>query len=856
MKKSVPLLVALLSGVCFWPGVIAAKTAGREVGLPGLGGGVRVTFDQQDIPHIYAKSWPDAARVLGYLHAGERLWQMDMFRRQGSGTVAEILGPSALESDILVRQLGIRRSCEAIWNSNEVPAQLRAELIAYAEGVNGRIAELGEQGLPVPFQKLGYKPAPWTPVDTLVFSKYMGWDQSGTMDDLWFGLMVEKLGVTAAEELWPIDRPYEVSAVKVQAERRKFGAASLSPSEGERVRVRVRGWVEAQNLESVNGRVVFPPHPGPLPLRGGEEEALRPTEDLFATLSPGPRIHPYAAAVRRYAKLRWFGRGGSFGSNNWAVDGSKTASGKPILCSDPHLGFSLPMLWYTCHISVGGENLVGVTFPGGPGFVIGHNDEIGWGLTNLQADAVDMFVESLNPADAMQYRHRGEWKQINRITEQVAVRGEATRTLNIDSTVHGPIISREGKPIALQWTGLGPTKDFVAIWRISHAKNLKQFLAATEDLTVPAMNVIYADRAGNIALHPCGALPIRLRGQGRIPMDGASGDNDWMGMIPRSVLPLAINPPDHFVASANARPTPLDYPHYLGWMWDCNYRIRRINDMLRPARKLTVETMKPIQFDAYDKAAERFVPVLLQDLKGVDLEDPVAKRALRELEKWNYVADTRAIGPAIWLRWFDIYRGQVWDDEWKSRGIEQPGGSWGFSGSNNREPELEVLEYLTREFPDSIWFDDRNTPGRESRPEIARRSFELAITSLKKQFGDDVEKWRWGNINQLQVRSLAQIPELGRNGGPTVGTEFTVNPGSNVGTVGGGASWRMIVDFGHPDRSVGIYPGGQSENPDSPHYDDQMSLWAKGEYVPLNMISDVKKLPAQAKVRTMTFRRP
>ena len=422
---------------------------------------------------------------------------MDLFRRQGLGTVAEILGPGALESDIRVRHLGIRHSCEAIWNSSEVPAQLRAELIAYAEGVNARIAELGEKGLPVPFQKLGCQPTPWTPVDTLVFSKYMGWDQSGKMDDLWFGLMVEKLGVTTAEELWPIDRPYEVSAVKVQADRRKYGAA---PS-----------------------------------------------------LAPVPGVAPaYAAAVRRYGKLRWLGLGGSFGSNNWAVDGSKAASGKPMLCNDPHLVFCLPMLWYTCHISVNGETLVGVTFPGGPGFVIGHNHHLGWGFTNLQPDAVDMFVEAINPADALQYRHRGEWKQINRITEQVAVRGKTAHALNIDSTLHVPIISRAGKPIALQWIGLVPMKNFMAIWRISRAKNLNQFLAATEDLTVPAMNVIYADRAGDIVLHPCGALPIRLRGWGRIPMDGVSGDNDWTGMFPRYELPLASIRP----IISSPRPTP------------------------------------------------------------------------------------------------------------------------------------------------------------------------------------------------------------------------------------------------------------------------------------------------------------
>src|SRR5439155_13570207 len=260
--------------------VVASMTAAfalarpaNEVALAGLGGGVKVYFDNHNIPHIYAKSWPDAARVLGYLHAGERLWQMDLFRRQGSGTVAEILGKDALESDIIVRQLGIRRGCEAAWNSAEVPAALRAELIAYAEGVNARIAELGEKRLPAAFQKLGYKPAPWTPVDTLVFSKYMGWDQSGTLDDLWFGLMVEKLGVSAAEQLWPIDRPYEVPTVKVQADRGKYTGTELVPVPG-----------------------------------AGSA---------------------YAAAVRRYSRLRWFGRGGSFGSNNWAVDGTKTASGKP-----------------------------------------------------------------------------------------------------------------------------------------------------------------------------------------------------------------------------------------------------------------------------------------------------------------------------------------------------------------------------------------------------------------------------------------------------------------------------------------------------------------------------------------------
>jgi penicillin amidase len=366
--------------------------------------------------------------------------------------------------------------------------------------------------------------------------------------------------------------------------------------------------------------------------------------------------------------------------------------------------------------------------------------------------------------------------------------------------------------------------------------------------------MIYADTAGNIAIHPCGTLPLRMHGEGRVPMDGASGQNDWTGTIPRGELPLAINPSDHFVASANGRPAPLAYPHYLGWMWDCNYRIRRINELLEKSKGLTVETMKPIQLDAYDKAAECFLPAMLAALTSDPPVDPLARNAVEELRRWDYIASTQAIGPVIWLRWFDKYRDAVWSDEWTSRGIAQPTGSWGFSGANRREPMLEVLEYMTREHPHAIWFDDRSTPARESRDDMIRRSFTAAMESLAKEYGADVRKWQWGQINQLKVNSLTQQSQWARSGGPVVGTSFTVNPGGDIGPVGGGASWRMVVDFAHLDRTVGVYPGGQSQDPDSPLYDDQIAVWAKGEYLPLHMLGDRAKLPQIAKTRSLVFR--
>jgi penicillin amidase len=771
----------------------------QPVKLPGLSSEVFVEIDDHGIPHVYAPSWNDAARVLGYLHAGDRLWQMDMFRRQASGTVSELLGKPSLESDVLVRRLGIRRTCEAMWKSGELPVALREELEAYAAGVNARIAELGSKGLPAMFGALGYEPAPWSPVDSLVFSKYMAWDQSGTDADLWFGMMTEKLGPAAVEELWPLERPYEVPTVKVQT----------------------------------------------LPSKNSARAPLVPIPGAFPA---------YEAALCELSKVRLLGRGLSFGSNNWAVDGTKTASGKPLLCSDPHLGFSLPSIWYTCHLSVRDENVAGVAFPGGPVVVIGHNDKIAWAMTNMQADAVDYFVETVDPQNPLRYQHRGEWKMMERVTEQIAVRGEATQELHIDSTVHGPIINRQDRTISLQWTGLEPTKDLAALWGVSHAKNLKQFLRALDDLTAPPLNMIYADTAGNIAIHPCGTLPLRLRGEGRIPMEGASGQNDWTGRIPRSELPLAINPSDHFVASANGRPAPLAYPHYLGWMWDCNYRIRRINELLEKSQGLTIETMKPIQLDIYDKAAERFLPTMLAALTSIPPAEPTARNAVEELRRWDYVATTQAIGPVIWLRWFEKYRDAVWNDEWTSRGISQPAGSWGFSGTNRREPMLEVLEYMTREHPHAIWFDDRSTPARESRDDMIRRSFTAAMESLAKEFGADIRKWNWGGINQLKVNSLTQQPELARNGGAVAGTCFTVNPGGDTGPVGAGASWRMIVDFAHLDQTVGVFPGGQSEDSSSPLYHYQIAFWAKGNYLPLHMVGVRAKLPQNARAKSLQFR--
>lgn len=756
----------------------AAETPQRfELHLPGLGAPAEVYRDHSGIPHVYAKSTEDAYFALGYLHATDRLFQMDLFRRRASGTLAEIFGKPALEEDLFVRQLGLRRGVETVWRDPRFETKLKMEIVGYCAGVNARLRELEARGFPEPFRNLGFTPAAWTPVDALVFLKYMAWDQSGTDTDVWMGMLVQKLGVDTVNELFPLDRPYEIPTVVAVSDRRPAAAS---------------------------GDARFP---------AGYADAAR---ELHARFVSGRFGSPF-----------------SFGSNNWAIDGKKSATGKPILANDPHLGFSLPSIWYAAHLVAPGLNVMGVTFAGSPFVIIGHNERIAWGFTNLQADAVDYFIEKMDAQHPHQYFYKGAWRDTERRAEEVKVRGERPVQLEIESTVHGPLVTQHGVRLALAWTGLGPTLESMAIAHFSTASNLRDFREALRDLKVPALNVVYADADGNIAIAPHGALPIRKRGQGRWPVDGSSGEFDWAGTIPDEQLPWALNPPQHYVASANGRPAGVGYPHYLGWMWDASYRTRRIHELLSRHERITVEQMQRFQMDTHDVAAEVFVPVLVAAYDRTPFGDATVKAAIEELRHWNYDATPDSAATTIWWAWFKRYPEAVWEDNLDAAGVEHWPGSWGYSGTNGRFPAVEVLEYLTRQNPLSMWFDDVLTPQVETRDDIIASSFVAAIAQLAKERGPDIRDWKWAKTNVLRLHSLLQKPELDRGGMVVRGDGFTLCPGGEGSEVSGGASWRMVVDLGNPAHSFGVYPGGQSDDPMSPHYDDQVKPWAEGNYLPL-----------------------
>ena len=899
--RSLPWRLVFVAGLCVLASACIAAARPRAQDFPAVGQASRTTLalaglkapvgiyrDTLGIPHIYANSAEDAYFVLGYLHATDRLFEMEMFRRHASGTLAEVFGKASLDDDIFVRQIGIRRSAEAAWKNHRLDGRIRSEIEAYCAGVNARLGELQEPNgpkLPAVFQQLGFAPAPWTPVDALAFPKYMGWDQSGTDTDVWMGMLVEKLGLEAVNELFPLDRPYEISTIpawgavnpdlSIKSAARDGGSAA--PPCGKPLAFRAMlqpSTVSAQpgrpSLPGCAGETLREASPSERHILSARQAAKPQVIGLDTSTRVGETPAPQFPAgfdqaaldLHRHFVSGRFGSQFALGSNNWVIDGAKSATGKPILANDPHLGFSLPSIWYTAHLVAPGLDITGVTFAGFPYTVIGHNEHIAWGLTNMQADAVDYFIEKTDAEHPRQYFYKGAWRPLTRIHEEVPVRGEKPVALEIESTIHGPLVTTHGAKLALAWTGLGPTFEVIAFQRLNTGRGLADYQAALKDLTVPALNVIYADADGNIAIAPHGALPIRKRGLGRWPVDGSSGDYDWAGTIPDDQLPFALNPAQHYLASANGRPAPVGYPYYLGWMWDPSYRTRRIHELLRTHDHITVEDMEAFQTDAHDAAAEAFVPVLLATYDRQPFGGDQVRRAIDELRCWNFEATPESVAERIWVVWFERFRQDVWQHHFDAAGVERWDGGWGFAGSNERQPEIEVLEFLTRSNPESIWFGERPrtpkppygpkpsglrppkgsgpqagggpvVPSTRTCDEVMAHSFVAAIDQLVKDQGADMSRWRWGATNVLRLHSMTQNPALDRGGIPVRGDEFTLGPGANGGEVTGGASWRMVVDFSDLGHSFGMYPGGQSEDPTSPHYDDQMKPWAEGHYLPL-----------------------
>lgn len=781
-------LILTAVGVWFirrpWPQVTGT------IDVVGLSAPVDVVRDTWGVPHIYAETERDLVFAQGYVHAQDRLWQMEFNRRLGSGTLSAVLGEPTLGFDKLTRTMGLRRAAEVEWAG--LDPDTRGLLEAYASGVNS-FMETHRDRLPVEFMILGIDPAPWTPIDTLTWGKVMSWSLGWNYtSEVVRALIVAEQGVPVAQELMP---PF------------KDGLPLAIPPE-----VQSYAW-----------------------LRGAELEGL----DTLASLLGGPNM--------------------SQGSNGWVIHGSRTATGKPILANDTHLYLEMPSGWYENGLHSGSLNVVGFSLPGVPMVIIGQNNRISWGITDLSADVQDLYIEQVNDkANPTQYQFKGEWHDLQVVPETIEVSNADPVTLNVRLTRHGPLMNDvldtntpDIPPLTLQWTVIQGAPLVKALLDINHATNWDEFRQGLRGWGAPSLNFLYADVDGNIGYQAAGMIPIRpATHQGLVPMPGASGQYEWQGNIPFDQLPTSFNPPSGFIANANSKVSADDDPHQLSYEWGDPYRIRRITEQLAANDNVTIADVQALQGDDYGLPAETLRPYLL----AVTPEGPIQTRALELVKDWNMSSDSTQPGASIYHVWYwFLLQNTVQDD---------------------LSPELkdEYDEYFWLHAsmlstwgadPENHWFDDQKTPEVETRDVIARRSLADAVAWLSERYGDTPDQWQWGKLHTM---TFVHRP-LGQSGigpvewlfnttpVPMPGDNFSVNaawfnPDAEF-VMSGGTAQRLIVDLSDLSKTQAIHTTGQTEQLFHPHRDDFIPLWQTMQYHPVNFTSEA--VAAQA-AGTLTLR--
>ena len=764
------------------------RVSGRLT-LPGLEAPVQVLRDRWGVPHIYARTTADLFMAQGYVHAQDRLWQMELQRRTGHGRLAEVFGPIALESDRFMRILGFGRVARR--EAELLEGETHAVLEAYVRGVNACIAQNARR-LPIEFTVLRLRPRPWDVADVLVWGKVMALNLS---------------------ENWKLEilRARIIAAVGVDR------AAALEPRYADE-------------------------HPLAIPT------GVRYSADIGAE------------ALRRAQAAEPFtgGDGVGQGSNAWAVGGRRSTSGRPLLASDPHLALQMPSLWYENHLCGGDYHVTGASIPGLPGVVIGHNERIAWGVTNGMTDVQDLYIEKFDPADPTRYEFRGNWERAEVVREEIIVRGRRTPVVEqVRITRHGPVISalipsagREtngsvdqasGEPhttgheaLALRWTALEPGRIVRSVLALNRAHDWPSFRAALADWTVPAQNFVYADVDGHIGYALGGDLPIRAKGDGRLPVPGWTGEYEWTGTIPPAALPHMLDPDEGFVVTANNRIAGDDYPYPLQAEWLAGYRAARIRELIAATPLHDAASFARIQAD------QRSLPGL--ELAALATRLPVnsvtAQQARDALASWDGELSAESVGGAIYARLREHLLAIAHADV--AGPLNAVTGLGVFATLLKNEFFARVTPQILRRAARS---EDAWLPGERTWDDVLREAWAATIAELRAAYGDDVSSWRYGRFHTLILRHplgtlRALAPLLNRGPFPTGGDVDTVCMGHLPREFAGppfyvAPSYRQICDTADWDCSQSIHTSGQSGHPGSRHYADFVQPWLKGRYHPM-----------------------
>ena len=740
--------------------------------MQGLHGRVTVRRDERGIPYIEATNDEDLYFAQGYVTATDRLWQMDLLRRTARGELAEILGAgpnnAALEQDKQHRTLGWAQEVEA--ELAQASPQTRALLGAYARGVNAYLDSLDPKSMPPEFQILQYKPKAWTAADCLLPVKLFAESLSTTWR---LDVMREALSGLPADKraaLLPETSPLDV--LVVGKDTKKQNASVLQ-----------------QNVTSVS-------------------------TGLLAALAQDQEVASQALErIGLYAE-------GLAASNNWVVNGKHTSSGKPLLANDPHLAASAPSIWHLVHLSAPGLRVAGVTAPGLPGVVIGHNDRIAWGFTNVGPDVQDLYIEKFDPANPHRYLTPQGWKDAEVREEEIRVRkGFGSSEADIVSfevtvTRHGPIIlEKDAKRYALRWTALDPKANNAdSTWLVAHARNWKEFTQALRSFSAATQNVVYADVDGHIGYYAAGVIPIRKSGDGSVPYDGSTDGGEWTGWIPFDKLPHLYDPANGIIVTANQRIVGMDYPYFLTHSWAQPYRARRIWDLLSQKPKLTTDDFRRIQGDVYSIGLASFAHDSAKILKPViPADDQKLKDSVDALEKWDGQMNRESAVAPLAIQMRAAFRTRILTAALGPNLVKVYG--WAnFETTLDRLLSEQRKEWLPQEF--------------SSYGELLRACYGDARQVLTRNLGADESKWKWGEAQKVRFpHPLAgapliglqfTIPPLPQNGVGSLGP--TVNVGSNV-------SMRFIADPSDWDKTQHGITLGESGVPSNSHWKDQLEDW-------------------------------
>ena len=754
--------------------------------LAGLHGKAEVILDDRLVPHVFADDDGDAAFVQGYLHAKFRLWQMEFQTFAAAGRLSEIVGERALSYDRTKRRLGMIFAAENMLKEVEANPNTKKIIDFYSAGVNAYINSVKESQLPIEYKLLNYKPEPWTNLKSTLFIKQMTETLAGNVDDLAF---TNAKHFFSDEEIKVLFPQVSDSLSPIVPKGTVFPAPSIVP-------------VKPLSADSVY-------------LHKSTDSAQ--LADLFL---PDPNN----------------------GSNNWAVAGTKTKSGAPILCNDPHLELSLPSIWYEMQITTSTMNAYGVSFPGIPGIVIGFKDSIAFGFTNSQRDVRDYYEIKFRDNHRQQYWFDSAWKDAVMRPEVIRIKGKKDFIDTVAYTVFGPVmydqtfpadtITFKEKNLAVRWSAHDPSNELLMWYYLDRAKNFEDYRNAIQYFTCPAQNMVFASKRNEIAIWQQGRMPALWDRQGVYVMPGDDNSYMWQGYIPMNENPHVINPAIGYVSSANQRPVDSAYPYFIPGKYDL-YRGYTINKRLDSLQQITPKDMMNLHNENYNSFAQMMRPILLKYIDETKLSAE-EKKMVEIVRNWNLKNDFNETGPTVYQSWFDSLETLIWLDE--------------LNKAKNLYPsERTLVEALLRDSAFK-YVDNITTPEKETLYDIVTLALKQVTPALIDEEKNNV--LAWGKHKNTTVYHLLRTSALpfARTSLPIGGGQHIVNATQHSH----GPSWRMIVHLTDKIEAYGVYPGGQSGNPGSKYYDSFLDQWATGKYYEIWFMHAGDKLDKKARWK-MTF---